>query len=138
MPLINCEIELILTWSKKCVLTDVTVRTANPRFNPPVPAVQVPSGATFKLKNTKLHVPVVTLSRENNKKLLKQLKSEFKRTAEWNKYRSQMTIQNNKNNLNYLIDPTFTKVNRLSVLSFARIVEKIIQQRIIKWILKRF
>ena len=85
-----------------------------------------------------MHVPVVTLSRENNKKLLKQLKSEFKRTAEWNKYISQMTIQNNKNNLNYLIDPTFTKVNRLSVLSFARIVEKIIQQRIIKWILKRF
>ena len=39
MPLINCEIELILTWSKKCGLTDVTVRNANPLFNPPVPAV---------------------------------------------------------------------------------------------------
>ena len=132
MPLINCEIELILTWSKKCVLTDVTVRNANPLFNPPVPAVQAPSGATFKLTNTKLHVPVVTLSTENNKKLLKQLKSEFKRTVQWNKYRSQMTIQNNKNNLNYLIDPPFTKVNRLSVLSFARVVKKIIQQRIIE------
>ena len=79
-----------------------------------------------------MHVPVVTLSTENNKKLLKQLKSEFKRTVQWNKYRSQMTIQNNKNNLNYLIDPTFTKVNRLSVLSFARVVKKIIQQRIIE------
>ena len=52
--------------------------------------------------------------------LLQQLKSEFKRTIKWDKYRSQMTVQSNSNNLNYLIDPTFTKINRLFVLSFAR------------------
>ena len=53
-------------------------------------------------------------------KLLEQLKTGFKRTIKWNKYRSQMTIQPQNNNLNYLIDPTFTNVNRLFVLSFAR------------------
>ena len=67
----------------------------------------------FQTKDTKLYVPVVTLSRENDKKLLEQLTSGFKRTVKWNKYRSQMTIQTQNNNLNYLIDPMFTKVNRL-------------------------
>ena len=59
------------------------------------------------------------MSKENDTKLLKQLKSGFKRTIKWNKYRSQMTIQSNNNKLNYLIDPTFTNLNRLFVLSFA-------------------
>ena len=66
-------------------------------------------------------MPVVTLAKENDIKLLEKLKSGFKKTIKWNKYRSQMTIQNNNNNLNYLIDPTFTNVNRLFVLSFQRI-----------------
>ena len=65
-------------------------------------------------------MPVVTLAKENDIKLLEKLKSGFKKTIKWNKYRSQMTIQNNNNNLNYLIDPTFTNVNRLFVLSFPR------------------
>ena len=68
-----------------------------------------------------MYVPVVTLSKESDKKLLEQLKSGFKRTVKWNKYRSQITIQSNNNNVNYLIDPTFTKVDRLFVLSFERI-----------------
>ena len=51
---------------------------------------------------------------------LEQLKSGFKRTIKWNKYRSQMTIQPQNNNLNYLIDPTFMNVNRSFVLSFPR------------------
>ena len=63
------------------------------------------------------------MSKKNDKKLLEQLKSGFKRTAKWNKYRSQMTIQSNNKNLNYLIDLTFTKVNRLFVLSFERTEE---------------
>ena len=67
-----------------------------------------------------MYVPVVTLSKENDIKLLEQLKSGFKRTIKWNKYRSQMTIQPQNNNLNYLIDPTFTNVNRLFVLPFPR------------------
>ena len=58
------------------------------------------------------------MPKENDKKPLEQLKSRFKRTVKQSKYRSQMTIQNNMNNLKYLIDPTFTNVNRLFVLSF--------------------
>ena len=108
IPLINCEVELILTWSKNCVLADMTV--AN---NPP-------TGLEFQITDTKLYVPVVTLSKENDIKLLEQLKSRFKRTIKWNKYRSQMIIQLQNNNLNYLIDPAFADVNRLFVLPFQR------------------
>ena len=66
-----------------------------------------------------MHVPVITLSKQNDKKLLELLKSEFKRTIQWNNYRSQMTIQPHNNNINYLIYPMLTKVNRLFVFSFA-------------------
>ena len=65
-----------------------------------------------------MSVPVVSLSTENVKTHLEQLRTGFKRTIKWNKYRSEMTNQTKNNNLNYLIDPTFTKVNRLFVLSF--------------------
>ena len=74
--LINCEVEIILTWSKNCVLADMTV--AN---NPP-------TGLEFQIEDTKLYVPAVTLSKENDIKILEQLKSGFKRTIKWNKYRS--------------------------------------------------
>ena len=70
-----------------------------------------------------MHVLVVTLSKENDKKVLEQLKSGFKRTVKWNKYISQMTVQSNNTHLNYLIDPTFTRVNRLFILLFGRIEE---------------
>ena len=114
--MINCEGELILNWSKNCVLVDMTERDAEGGN----PAIVAPTGLGFELKETKLYVPVVTLSKENDIKLLEQLKSGFKRTIKWNKYRSQMTVQPQNNNLNYLIDPTFTNVNRLFVLSFSR------------------
>ena len=58
--------------------------------------------------------------KENDIKLSEQLKSGFKRTIKWNKYRSQMAVQPQNNNLNYLIDPKFTNVNRLFALSFTR------------------
>ena len=58
------------------------------------------------------------MPKENDKKRLEQLKSGFKRTVKWNKCRSQTTVQSSNNNLDYLIDPTFTKVNRLFVLPF--------------------
>ena len=80
-----------------------------------------PTGIEFQIKDTKLYVPFVTLSKENDTKLLEKLESGFKKTIKWNKYKSQMTIQNNNSNLNYLTDPTFTNVNRLFVLSFNRI-----------------
>ena len=76
IPLINCEIELILTWSKNCVLADMT------------PANHPPGELSFKITDTKLYVPVITLSKENDIKLLEQLKSGFKITIKWNKYRS--------------------------------------------------
>ena len=84
------------------------------------PANHPPRELSFKIRDTKLYVPVVSLSKENDIKLLEQLKSGFKRTIKWNKYRSRMTVQPQNNNLTYLIDPTFTNVNRLFVLSFAR------------------
>ena len=85
---INCEVELILIWSKNCVLADMTRRNAQ-GDNPEI----VPSrGLAFKITDTKLYVPVVTLSKENDTKLLEQLKSGFKRTIKWNEYRSQITV----------------------------------------------
>ena len=74
IPLIDCEVELILTWSIKCVLAHMTV---NAGANPAIAAL---SGAIFKITDTELYVPVVTLSKENDTKLLEQLKLGFKRT----------------------------------------------------------
>ena len=125
IPLINCEVELILTWFKNCVLIDKLTRDANYGADPIVHKIDNPENATFQITDTKLYVPVVTLSKENDIKLLEQLKSGFKRTIKWNKYRSQMTIQPQNNNLNCLIDPTFTNVNRLFVLPFTRIMQLI-------------
>ena len=120
MPLIDCEIELILTWFKNCVLTDKLTRDANYNADQRVFEINNPENAIFQIADTKLYVPVVILPKENDIKLLEQLKSGFKKTIKWNKCRSQMTIQNDNNNLNYLNDPTFIKVNRLFVLSFKR------------------
>ena len=118
MPLINCEINLILTWSENCVLTSKATRDANPNVNPAIAAVNYPTNATFKITDTKLYVPVVTLSTKDDNNFLEQLKSGFKRTIKWNKCRSEMTNQTETNHLNHLIDPAFTKVNRLFILSF--------------------
>ena len=80
-PLINGEINLILTWSEKCVIASNTV--AN-------------QAKTFAITDTKFYVSVVTLSIDVNKKLLQQLKSGFKGTINWNKYQSKVTIQEPK------------------------------------------
>ena len=124
IPLINCEIQLILTLSKNCLLADMTKRNAKQNNTAIVPQREL----EFQIKYTKLYDLVVTLSKENDIKLLEQLKTGFIRTIKSNKYRSQMTIENNNNNLNYLIDPTFTNVNKLSVLSFERIEENNVQK----------
>ena len=73
-------------------------------------AIIAPTGLEFRITDTKLFVPVVSLSKEND----------IRWNIKWNKYRSQMTIQPQNSNLNYLIDPTFTNVNRLFVLFFSR------------------
>ena len=113
MPLIDCEVLLILTWSENCVLTNITTKTAAAAQgdNPGRAAINASTNATFKITDVKLYVPVVTLSTENDKTLLEQLRTGFKRTIKCNKYRSEMTNQTKNNNLNYLIDPIFTKVN---------------------------
>ena len=102
------------------MLIDKSTREANYGANLVVYEIDNPENAIFEMKDIKLHVPVVTLSKENDIKLLEQLKSGFKRTIKWNKYRSQMSTEPQNNNLNYLIDPTFTNVNRLFALSFPR------------------
>ena len=122
MPLINCEINLLLTRSENCVIInrapkEKTVATSaddNLQF----PKIDNTANVTFQITDTKLYVPVVTISTEDYNNFLEQLKSRLKRTIKWNKYRSEMTNQTKTNHLNYLIDPTFTKVNRLFVLSF--------------------
>ena len=103
MPLINCEVELILNWSANCVIIYTNVNN------------QVP---TFTITETNLYVPVVTLSTQDNAKLLSQLKSGFKRTISWNKYLSKSELLAQNPDLNHLVEPSFQGVNRLFVLAF--------------------
>ena len=103
MPLINCELELILDWSASCVIIYTNV------------ANQVP---IFTITETNLNVLVVTLSTNDNSKLLPQLKNGFKRTITLNKYLVKRELLARNVNLNHLIDPSFQGVNRLFVLVF--------------------
>ena len=118
MPLTNCEISLTLTWSENCIITSKATREADPDADPAVAGINNPTNAVFNITDYKLYVLVVTVSAEDDNKLLEQLKAGFKRTIKWNKYRSDMSNQTKNNNLNYLIDPTFTNMNRLFVLSY--------------------
>ena len=92
MPLINCEVELILNWSANCVIiyTDV----ANQVYK-------------FTITETNLYVPAVTLSTQDNAKLLPQLKSGFKRTISWNKYLPKPELLPQNANLHHLIETSF-------------------------------
>ena len=75
IPLINCEISLVLTWSENCVLTSKSTRTGNYENDPVVSRIYDPADATFKITDTKLNAPVVTLSTEDDIKILEQLNS---------------------------------------------------------------
>ena len=112
IPLISSEVSLELKWDKNCVITSLEQRDigGGNRDN-------APTGATLAINNCKLYVPAVTLSKDDDLKLLTNLISGFKREIIWNKYRSQMATEAINNNLNILIDPTFTNVNKLFVLS---------------------
>ena len=100
MPLTACEINLILTWSVDCVIFSVTGVTK------------------FKITDTKVCIPVATWSTQYNAKLLKQLKSAFKRKINWNKYQPKVSPERQNQYLDFFIDPIFQGVNRLLVLSF--------------------
>ena len=103
MPLINCKINLILTWSTNCVIISTNVANQN---------------TAFEISDTKLYVPVVTLSIQYNSKLLQQLKSDFKRIISWNKYLSRPELLAQNPNLNHLVAPSFQELIRLFVLAF--------------------
>ena len=119
IPLISCEVSLELKWNKNCVITSLEERQVD--AGPPVVRDNAPTGATLAINDCKLYIPVVTLSKDNEIKLLTNLKSGFKREIIWNKYRLQMTTEAINNNLNILIDPTFTNVNRLFVLAYGQV-----------------
>ena len=119
LPLVNCEIELDLPWSKKCLISEISIKpiiAGKPRANIPILAVAArqTTGATFQINNNKIYIPVVTFSINDNIKLLENIKQGFKRTISSNKYGSEVTTQTKKNNLDYLIDPTFRQINVLS------------------------
>ena len=85
--------KLILFWlilSENCVLIYTDASNQNP---------------TFEITETKIYIPVVTLSTQDNGKLLPQLKSSFKRTINWNKYLSKPELLPQNLNLNHLVEP---------------------------------
>ena len=113
MPLISCELSLELKWDKNCIITSLQQGVDLDGGN-----TTAPTDATLAINDCKLYIPVVTLSKNEEIKLLTNLKSGFKREIIWNKYRSQMSTGAANDNLNILIDPTFTNVNRLFVLAY--------------------
>ena len=100
MPLINCEFNLELTWSRDCVITNST------------------GEGKFLITETKFYVRVVTLWTQDNGKLLQKLKSDFRRPIPWNKHESSLKTFAQSSYLNYWINVRFQGVNRFSVLSF--------------------
>ena len=98
--LINCEVNLIFTWSSTCVITNSK------------------GAERFAITDTKLYFPVITLSIQDNSKLLQQLKSGFKRVINWSKYFSKPELLAQNPNLNHLAELRFQGVNRLFVLAF--------------------
>ena len=104
MPLINCEIKLNLTWNKECVLS-----TGG-------------GDAVFIINDTKLHVPVVTLSKEDNKDFIEQRNKNFQRSIYWNEYKTKEINEDaDANVFKYInLDPSFQGVNRLFVMAYNR------------------
>ena len=111
MPLINCEVSLMLTWSSTCVISNST------------------GEGKFEITNTKLYVPVVTLSTKDNAKLLQQLKSGFIRVLNWNKYLSKPELLAPNPNLNHLVEQSFQRINRIFVLTYENDAQRINTRR---------
>ena len=106
MPLVNCEVSLLLTWSSACVITNST------------------GAGTFEITDTNLYIPVVTLSTQKNAAILQQLKSGFKRAVHRNKYLSKPELLAQNPNLNHLIEPSFKGVDRLFILRFSDDIQR--------------
>ena len=90
IPLINSEFNLILTWSENWVASESN------------------SVITFAIADTKPYVLAVYLSTQDNTKLLKQFKSGFKFTVNWNKFQSKVTTEARNQYLDYLIWSKFS------------------------------
>ena len=102
MPLINCKIKLNLTWKKECVLSNDA------------------GNAVFIINDTKMYVPVVTLSKEDNKDFMEQQNKGFQRSIYWNVYKTK-EINADANVFKYInLDPSFQGVNRLFVMVYNR------------------
>ena len=99
-PLVNCEINLILTWFTNCFIVNAPAENELP---------------TFTITDTKLYVPTDTLSTQDSAKLLQQLKSGFKKIINWNKYQSKVIVQEQNRYLDYLTDPGFLGVYSLNI-----------------------
>ena len=104
MPLINCKIKLNLTSKKECVLSNQT------------------GNAVFIINDTKLYVPVVTLSKEDNKDFIEQQNKGFQRSIYWNEYKTkEQTQDGNANSVKYInLEPSIQGVNRLFVMTYSR------------------
>ena len=104
MPLINCKIKLNLTWKKECVLS---TRDGE---------------AVCIINDTKLYVPVVTLSKEDNKDFIEQQNKRFQRSIYWNEYKTKEINEDaDANVFKYInLDPSFQGVNRLFVMAYNR------------------
>ena len=116
MPLINCQVELSLTWIENCVLTSASIgENAN---------ATVADSETFKITDAKLYVPIVTLSAEDNAKLSKLLGEGFKRSIHWNKYKVidkkvvEIAAINEEKYIRELLDSSCSGVKRLFVLAY--------------------
>ena len=109
----NCEVNLILTWSANCTI--IYTDTAD----------QIP---TFTITETKLYNSVVTLSTQDNAKLLPQLKPGFKRRINWNKHMAGINTGRNPD-LNHLVEQSFQGVNRLFVQAFENGVQRTSNRR---------
>ena len=106
MPLINCKIKLNLTWKKECVLS-------NQRGD-----------VVFIINDRKLYVPVVTLSKEDNKDFIEQQNKGFQRSIYWNEYKAKEINEDaHANVFKYInLDPSFQGVNRLFVMAYNRAI----------------
>ena len=112
MPLINCKIHLELNWSNNCVMYGANTCVVGDNVNS--------RETTFQTTNTKLYVPIVALSTNDNVNLTKQLNERFKRSVYWSKYKSKIETKtaDNNNVTRFPLDASFPGANRLFVLAF--------------------
>ena len=100
MPLISCKVELKLKWTEHSVLASAGSENVNAN-----------SDIISTIKDTKLYVPVVTLSAKNNQKLYKHCSKGFKRSLHWSEYKTKSETKNLTNEYKYFLEPSFVGVS---------------------------